>query len=67
MRASEQIVFPLEMRENTPNMQGNFHCLDCSDGSAAVIDAALYITLPGEKKPPVYTTELKTAYLTTGE
>jgi hypothetical protein len=67
MRASEQIVFPLEMRENTPNMQGNFHCLDCSDGSAAVIDAALYITLPGKNKPPVYTTELKTAHLTTGE
>ncbi|MBE6381278.1 MAG: hypothetical protein E7047_10160 [Lentisphaerae bacterium] len=66
-RTGEQIVFPLEMRNNIPNMQGNFHCVDLSVNSAAVADCALYITPPTADKAAVYKTELKIAYIKSGE
>ena len=66
-RRSEQIVFPLVFKDSIPNMQGNFHCIELGRNSAAVADAALYITPRTEDKPAKYRSQLQTAYLFAGE
>lgn len=66
IRSSEQIIFPLVYKDNIPNMQGNFHCLDISENQGLVVDAALYVTPEDGDTPARILTNLQTANITIG-
>lgn len=66
-RHTEQIVFPLVLKDSIPNMQGNFHCIELGRNSAAVADAALYITPRTGDKAAEYKSQLQIAYVSLPE
>ena len=67
LRESEQIIFPLVIKDGISNMQGNFHCVELSPDLAAVVDGALYITPGNETKAAIYRSCLQISYIKSEE